>query len=396
MAADDIDVDIDVDIDIDVDVDIDAMELLFGRPIIENENTSHQYLSTPELLNMGVDACRPDDKPLWWLALRWMKMMFFNIARSYHAKPLLLAVPPLFIGILLGLWIGRWQQQSQSHSRSKKIRHTSKKQQQTQNKRMHQPWTGRLAGFLSVFWYRLVLTFISCIPQNMLTTTCAANVSSTTRENSVSTAKMHVGLVVVGSNNSNISISNRGNQHNNVNVMLGGGDSDDSDNLGTGLSTRENEARSYLKSDEGTQRECDVPVDRVPRHVAVIMDGNRRYGKSKYGNATKGHWDGSSKLVSFAKWCIAEHIKVLTVFAFSSENWKRDPTEVAALMQIFATYCDELRVEAVERNIKIMVLSTDYEKVSRRAELRKNVCWMNMPNMPTKWVFFVSFFLIFR
>mmetsp|Transcript_20424 Transcript_20424/g.41934 ORF Transcript_20424/g.41934 Transcript_20424/m.41934 type:complete len:225 (-) Transcript_20424:74-748(-) len=93
------------------------------------------------------------------------------------------------------------------------------------------------------------------------------------------------------------------------------------------------------------------------------MDGNRRYGKTKYGSAAKGHWDGSSKLVEFAKWCMAEEIGVLTVFAFSSENWKRDPAEIAALMQIFTKYCDELRVEAIERNIKINVLSTDYEKV---------------------------------
>ena len=346
--------------DVDIDIDVDAMELLFGQPIIENENTSHQYSSSPELLDiMGLYACRSDDKPSWWLVLRWMKMMFFNIARSYHAKPFLLAVPPLFLGILLGLWIGRWNQQSQlqSQSRAKKIQQTSKAQ--THNKRIHQLWMGRLAEFISVFWYQMGLAFISYIPPKMLTTACDANdVSTTTIKNSVPTVMMDVSSVSVGKNN-NISISNRGNQLDNV--MLCG---NDSDNLGAGLSTREDKARSYLKSDEDTQRECDVPVDRVPRHVAVIMDGNRRYGKSKYGSATKGHWDGSSKLVSFAKWCIAEKIEVLTVFAFSSENWKRDPKEVAALMQIFATYCDELRVEAIERNIKIMVLSTDYEKVS--------------------------------
>lgn len=68
--------------------------------------------------------------------------------------------------------------------------------------------------------------------------------------------------------------------------------------------------------------------------------------------------------MDFAKWCIAEGIRVLTVYAFSTENWNRDPSEVASLMAIFAKYCDELRVEALERNIRIHVLSTEYERVS--------------------------------
>lgn len=68
--------------------------------------------------------------------------------------------------------------------------------------------------------------------------------------------------------------------------------------------------------------------------------------------------------MDFAKWCIAEGIEVLSVYAFSTENWNRDPAEVASLMAIFAKYCDELRVEALERNIRIHVLSTDIERVS--------------------------------
>ena len=54
---------------------------------------------------------------------------------------------------------------------------------------------------------------------------------------------------------------------------------------------------------------------------------------------------------------------MLTCYAFSTENWSRDPSEVAALMAIFAKYCDELRVEALERNIRIHVLSTESERV---------------------------------
>jgi len=336
--------------DLSIVVDRDAMKL-FDRPIIEN--TSHQY-SSPELLNL--DACHPDDKPSWWVVLRWMKIMFLKIARSYHAKPLLLAAAPLFFGILLGIWIGKWQSKSQL-GQPKRIHRGNKKLQQEQQ--THQPRIGRFAEFISAFCYSLSLTLTFCIPRNMLTTVCMNR--SPARENSIATVCMDPALA-----KKNISVSKYVNQNDNVTI------GDDSDNLRTEFPSRENEARSYLKSDEDTKRECDVPVERVPRHVAVIMDGNRRYGKSKYGSVAKGHWDGSSKLVEFAKWCLAEHIAVLTVFAFSSENWKRDPSEIASLMQIFAKYCDELRVEAIERNIRIMVLSTDYEKIPRQVRIGVN------------------------
>jgi len=322
-------------------------------------------------------ACHSDDKPLWWLVMRWMKMMLLKIARSYHAKPLLLVIAPLLFGIVIGFMLGRWQSQLQSQSQSqsqkqqlqkqkqiqKQIQQTNKNKKQTHEQLLNHLRVGRLTEWLSVLWFRLsvVATYWFLQVTNKTTTTTTCMKGSSVRENSTMTA-----TAVAASNI--IPVSNCEDENDN--------DNDDSDSLSksnyddkktvvnSGLEIRETKTRNYLNSDTGTVRESDVPVDRVPRHVAVIMDGNRRYGKSKYGSAARGHWDGSSKLVEFAKWCIAEKIAVLTVFAFSSENWKRDPAEVASLMQIFAKYCDELRVEAIERNIKIMVLSTDYEKVS--------------------------------
>jgi undecaprenyl diphosphate synthase len=81
----------------------------------------------------------------------------------------------------------------------------------------------------------------------------------------------------------------------------------------------------------------------------------------------QGHWDGSKTLVDFAKWCIAEGVQFLSVYAFSTENWQRDPVEVASLMALFCKYCDELRIEAIERNIRIRVLSTETARVSKVA-----------------------------
>lgn len=126
---------------------------------------------------------------------------------------------------------------------------------------------------------------------------------------------------------------------------------------------RDESARSMLRSDKGSNRESGVPLSQIPGHLAVIMDGNRRYGRAKYGSATRGHWDGSKTLVEFAKWCIVEGVQVLTVYAFSTENWSRHPSEVKALMAIFCKYCDELRIEALASGIRLNVLSTDTEKV---------------------------------
>ena len=314
---------------------------LFDHPMIDN--TSQQYSS--ELLKL--DACYPDDKPLWWLALRWMKVMFLEIARSYRAKPLLLVSAPLFLGILLGVWIGRWRPRSKLVPLERTRQPGTKQIQEVHHEqRIPQLTIGKVVEFLHVSWYRLILYFGFNAARNVTTIPSGEDV----------TADINTGPFTYSKDKFVPECRKPA----------------ENENGRAGLAAQENEARNHLKSDDGTTTESGVTADRVPRHVAVIMDGNRRYGKSKYGSVAKGHWDGSSKLVEFAKWCVAERIAVLTVFAFSSENWKRDPSEVASLMQIFAKYCDELRVEATKRNIKIKVLSTDYEKVSH-ADLPEHI-----------------------
>ena len=127
---------------------------------------------------------------------------------------------------------------------------------------------------------------------------------------------------------------------------------------------KEENARCELQNNNETKRECNINIKYLPKHIAVIMDGNRRYGKIKYnGNITKGHWDGSKKLLDFCNWCLVEQIQIVTVFAFSTENWSREQNEISSLMTIFCKYCDELRVEAIKKGIKIHVLTTDDHKV---------------------------------
>lgn len=56
-------------------------------------------------------------------------------------------------------------------------------------------------------------------------------------------------------------------------------------------------------------------------------------------------------------------VEVLTVYAFSSENWRRDPVEVETLMRIFAKYAESFATEAVGRNVRVRVLSTDFPRL---------------------------------
>lgn len=72
----------------------------------------------------------------------------------------------------------------------------------------------------------------------------------------------------------------------------------------------------------------------IPRHIAIIMDGNNRYGKANALGSGGGHMAGKEALDPIVEYCREVGIEVLTVFAFSSENWQRPPNEVALLMRL--------------------------------------------------------------
>jgi len=95
------------------------------------------------------------------------------------------------------------------------------------------------------------------------------------------------------------------------------------------------------------------------KHLAIIMDGNRRFGKSRYGDALKGHWDGGEVLAQCVEWCVSLGLEALTVYAFSTENWDRPKHEVDTLMAVFLKYADQCEREAASRNVRITCLSSD-------------------------------------
>jgi undecaprenyl diphosphate synthase len=79
----------------------------------------------------------------------------------------------------------------------------------------------------------------------------------------------------------------------------------------------------------------------VPNHVAIIMDGNGRWARKRGLPRQAGHRAGAENLRRIIRACVEFHIKVLTIYAFSTENWGRPKTEVQALMKIFARVLDQ-------------------------------------------------------
>lgn len=102
--------------------------------------------------------------------------------------------------------------------------------------------------------------------------------------------------------------------------------------------------------------EKNIDIELKPQHIAIIMDGNRRWAKEKDIDYRLGHKQGAETLKKIAKYANKIGIKYLTVYAFSTENWKRTKEEVGALMLLLQKYAEELLNSSDLENIKINVL----------------------------------------
>ena len=87
------------------------------------------------------------------------------------------------------------------------------------------------------------------------------------------------------------------------------------------------------------KKKKEIVIDRkIPEHIAIIMDGNGRWAKNRSLPRTAGHAAGSKKFKEIARYCNKIGVKHLTVYAFSTENWRRPKEEVDAIMNIFRDY----------------------------------------------------------
>jgi undecaprenyl diphosphate synthase len=85
--------------------------------------------------------------------------------------------------------------------------------------------------------------------------------------------------------------------------------------------------------------DSDSPA-RIPRHIAIVMDGNGRWAERRHRPRVFGHREGQKAVRATVEFCRRHGVEALTLFAFSSENWKRPDEEVGALMQLFLKALD--------------------------------------------------------
>lgn len=100
----------------------------------------------------------------------------------------------------------------------------------------------------------------------------------------------------------------------------------------------------------------DIKLDKVPNHIAIIMDGNGRWAKSRFLPRTAGHKAGVETIRKVIKECQRLGIKHLTLYAFSTENWKRPKVEVDALMHLLSSYLKSEVKNLHANNVKISTI----------------------------------------
>jgi len=92
---------------------------------------------------------------------------------------------------------------------------------------------------------------------------------------------------------------------------------------------------------------------KIPLHIAVIMDGNGRWAKERGLSRIEGHYEGVKRAEELVDNCIELGIKYLTLFTFSTENWKRPKEEVEALFELFKHYLTSKKKELVRKGIAL-------------------------------------------
>jgi undecaprenyl diphosphate synthase len=122
------------------------------------------------------------------------------------------------------------------------------------------------------------------------------------------------------------------------------------------------------------------PVLRVPKHVAIIMDGNGRWAKQRGLPRSIGHRQGTENLRTIIKAAVEFGVEVLTIYAFSTENWNRPPKEVQLLMRILEMVIDRELRELNEQGVRIRHIGSIEGIEPRLAEKVRQACLATQNN----------------
>lgn len=99
-----------------------------------------------------------------------------------------------------------------------------------------------------------------------------------------------------------------------------------------------------------------IHQERLPKHVAIIMDGNRRWAKKNKVSTAEGHRKGANSVSRITRFSAQLGVKVLTLYAFSTENWSRSPEEVDDLMKLLSQHIQEQKETLVKNGIRLRTI----------------------------------------
>lgn len=114
----------------------------------------------------------------------------------------------------------------------------------------------------------------------------------------------------------------------------------------------------------------EIDMEKLPVHIAIIMDGNGRWAKKRFLPRKFGHKAGADTLENITKASDKLGVKHLTVYAFSTENWKRTEEEVKGIMDLLRSYLDRYIAKADKENIKIDIIG---EKSRLDADIQEKI-----------------------
>ena len=97
-----------------------------------------------------------------------------------------------------------------------------------------------------------------------------------------------------------------------------------------------------------------IDKNKIPRHIAIIMDGNGRWARSKGLSKVEGHRAGSAAVEEAVKGCLELGVKILSLYTFSTENWKRPKKEVDALIKLLEQYLKKRFAELKKNKIRLL------------------------------------------
>ena len=129
-----------------------------------------------------------------------------------------------------------------------------------------------------------------------------------------------------------------------------------------------------MNSNTSSSIHTDLDPQNLPFHVAIIMDGNGRWAKKRLFNRIKGHEKGSETVRAIVRACREIGIRILTLYAFSTENWQRPQIEISALMTLLKKFLISERKEMLDNNIRLNSIGqTERLPEDVRQELQKSM-----------------------